>query len=126
MATMIGARILFDMQNQPGKLIRHHRSPLFFPWRPVNPVRPGSGKVIFIATASDLSVWRPMDVTVLESARAPLRLVRPGSMTQPEMLALPNTVDVYFLDVWCCDEEARRQLMEVLLPLLPTLNDYKM
>jgi hypothetical protein len=121
----IGSRVLFDMQKgDPRKLIRGDRRPLFFPWRPTP--RPETGKVVFIATASDLNWWRPIDVTVLEAAKAPVRLVRPGTMTQQELLALPPTADCYWLDVWCGDEEVRKQLLEVMLPLLPTINDFVM
>lgn len=120
----IGAKALLAMQSEPGKLIRHYRRPIFFPWRPTPPARPETGKVLFVSTASDLYWWRKEDRELLEELNAPVRLMQPGTMTQQQLLALSPSVDCYWFDIWCGDEAVRRQLLEALLPAMPTINDY--
>jgi hypothetical protein len=123
--TIIGAKALLEIQNTPAKLIRGARQPWFFPWRPTPPARPETGKVVVISSASDLAWWRPFDVKMLHWDLSTLvRLVRPGSMTQQELLALPATVDCYWFDIWCGDETVRGQLWECVLQHTPPINDF--
>jgi hypothetical protein len=120
----IGTKALLEMQSDPRKLIRGSRRPIFFPWRPVPRPEKSFGTSVFISTASDLNWWRKEDVLLLEELDAPLRLVRPGTLSEKELLALPPTVDAYMLDVWCCEESVRASLMEIFLPQMPTINEF--
>lgn len=123
---IIAARFLLEMQNgDPRKLVRGARQPWFFPWRPTPPARPETGKHVFISTASDLSWWKPMDVRMLHwDLNTLVRLQRPGSMTQQELLALRPTVDCYYLDIWCGDETVQAQLWECVLQHSPAINEF--
>jgi hypothetical protein len=122
--TFIGAKVLFEMQSDPRKLIRGSRRPIHFPWRPVPRPEKKTGTAVFISTASDLAWWNQEDVRLLEQLNAPLRLQRPGTTTEQQLLTLPPTVDCYMVDVWCGDDTVQRQLLEILLPNLPTLNAF--
>lgn len=124
--TFIGAKALLAMQSDPRQLIRHHRRPIFFAWRPVPRPEKQTGQTVFISTASDLSWWPKEFRDLLEELQAPLRLVRPETMNDKQLMALPPTVDAYLLDVWCCEESVRASLLEVLLPAMPTINDFVM
>jgi hypothetical protein len=116
----IGSRRLLEIQNEPRSLIRGARRCLFFPWVPVERAE---GEHLFIATASDLSMWEPKDVELLQTIPALVRLQRPGSMTQADMLTLKGAKVVY-VDVWCGDAAVRQQLLDVMLPHMETINNF--
>jgi hypothetical protein len=120
----IGSKELLEIQNDPRKLIRGNRRPMFFPWRPTSPAN--TGDVLFVSTASDLGCWFRKDRELWEQLQAPVRLVRPGTMTQQQLLALPPTVACYWFDIWCGDEAVRHQLLEVLMTSLNPINDFVM
>ena len=122
---ILAARFLLDMQSDPRKLVRGARQPWFFPWRPVKRTDAETGKHVFISTASDLSWWRPMDVKMLHwDLNTLVRLQRPGSMTQQELLALRPTVDVYHFDIWAGDAAVQAQLWECVLQHSHAVNEF--
>lgn len=122
---LFGVRRLMEMQSQPRSLIRGARPCLFFPWVPVEKVESDKGRALFVATASDLRSWRTEDVELLQASRALVRLQRPGTLSQQELMAMKGAETIY-LDVWAGDEAVRHQLLEVLLPHMPTINNFVM
>ena len=119
----IGAKALLEMQNgDPRKLVRGRRAPIFMPWktRGRNP-----GSIVVITTASDLSVWQPFDIKMLKSNTL-VRLQRPGSLTQEELMALPDEPEFYWLDVFATAPDAQSQLLEKWLSLVSPINNFVM
>ena len=122
----IGVKALLEMQNgDPRKLIRGSRRPLHFPWRPIERSESDAGQYLFITTASDLSIWYPADRRLLETPNTLVRLQRPGSLTQDEVMRLRGA-EVIWIDCWCGDPSVCEQLLEAMLPELPAVNDYLM
>jgi hypothetical protein len=118
---LIDSKELLAMQNgDPRKLIRGKRNPIFMPWKTKGRT-PGSA--VFISTASDLSVWYPPDVEMLTSAKhALVRLQRPGTLTEKELMALPDEPEFYWLDVFATTPEVQSELLEAWLRLVPVSN----
>jgi len=126
MDLIIGARALLDMQSgDPRRLIRGQRKVILFPWKPLQPGEPG--RALFVVTASDLLHWSASDVDLLESygARALIRLQRPGSLTQQDVMAL-HGAEIVYVDIWAGDGVVRQQFLEVLLPNMEPITSYKM
>jgi hypothetical protein len=117
----ISSKALLEMQNgDPRKLIRGRRAPIFMPWKTKGRT-PGS--MVVITTASDLSVWHPSDVEMLNSTKhAMVRLQRPGTLTQKDLMELPDTPEFYWLDVFATAPDAQGQLLEAWLRLAPVSN----
>ena len=123
--TFFRVKHLLELQSHPRSLIRGARRCLFFPWVPVERSEGDQGKYLFLSTASDLTMWEPKDVELLQARPAVVRLQRPGSLTQPEMMALKGA-EVVYVDVWAGDEAVRHQLLEVLLPQMEPINNFVM
>jgi hypothetical protein len=117
----IGSKALLEMQNgDPRKLIRGRRAPIFMPWKTKGRT-PGS--MVVITTASDLSAWHPSDVEMLQSAKhAMVRLQRPGTLTQKDLMELSDEPEFYWLDVFATAPDAQGQLLEAWLRLVPVSN----
>lgn len=123
--TIIGAKVLLDMQNgDPRKLIRGRRAPMFFPWRPIQRAATDCG-VLIVSSSSDLTNWTNVDRQMLDRTHALVRLARPGSITEPELMTMKGVETVWF-DVWCGDQNVQDQLFAAMLEHLPCINNFVM
>ena len=58
--------------------------------------------------------------------RVRVRLQRPGTLTQDELMNLPNDPEFYRLDIFATAPDAQGQLLETWLGLIPPVNDFVM
>ena len=120
MSNVYSAAFLTQMQEKPSGLLRGQRRPMFVPLKTCEEPR----AVLFISTSSDLSYWPKIWADYLRMDEVPkhVQLQRPGSLSKEEAMTLRRcaTEDLVLFDVWCGDEATRSEMLEALLPYLPS------